>query len=54
MPINGFDSLESLFERRCAPFSRDRDGISIGEGAALMLLTREPQPLALLGAGESL
>lgn len=53
MPINGFDSLESLSERRCAPFSRDRDGISIGEGAALMLLTREPQPLALLGAGES-
>ncbi|MBD9550795.1 beta-ketoacyl-[acyl-carrier-protein] synthase family protein [Pantoea sp. PNT01] len=53
MPINGFDSLESLSERRCAPFSRERDGISIGEGAALMLLTREPQPLALLGAGES-
>jgi len=53
MPVNGFDSLESLSERRCAPFSRDRDGISIGEGAALMLLTREPQPLALLGAGES-
>ncbi|AVV37393.1 MULTISPECIES: beta-ketoacyl-[acyl-carrier-protein] synthase family protein [Pantoea] len=53
MPINGFDSLESLSERRCAPFSRDRDGISIGEGAALMLLTREPQPLALLGVGES-
>ena len=53
MPINGFDSLESLSSRRCAPFSRDRDGISVGEGTALMLLTREPQPLALLGCGES-
>ncbi len=53
MPVNGFASLESLSEDRCAPFSRDRDGISIGEGAALMLLTREPQPLALLGVGES-
>lgn len=53
MPVNGFDSLASLSGRRCAPFSRDRDGISIGEGAALMLLTREPQPLALLGVGES-
>ena len=53
MPVNGFDSLASLSEQRCAPFSRDRDGISIGEGAALMLLTREPQPLALLGVGES-
>lgn len=53
MPINGFASLESLSERQCAPFSRERDGISIGEAAALMLLTREPQPLALLGVGES-
>ncbi|WP_311790751.1 MULTISPECIES: beta-ketoacyl-[acyl-carrier-protein] synthase family protein [Pantoea] len=53
MPINGFDSLMSLSEQRCAPFSRERNGISVGEGAALMLLTREPQPLTLLGAGES-
>ncbi|WP_416412776.1 beta-ketoacyl-[acyl-carrier-protein] synthase family protein [Pantoea sp. App145] len=53
MPINGFASLESLSEQQCAPFSRDRDGISIGEAAALLLLTREPQPLALLGVGES-
>lgn len=53
MPINGFASLESLSEHHCAPFSRDRDGISIGEASALLLLTREPQPLALLGVGES-
>ena len=53
MPINGFASLDSLSERHCAPFSADRDGISIGEAAALLLLTREKQPLALLGCGES-
>ncbi|PVZ84331.1 beta-ketoacyl-[acyl-carrier-protein] synthase II [Serratia sp. S1B] len=53
MPINGFDSLESLSTTRCQPFSRDRCGITIGEGAALMVLTREPQPIALLGVGES-
>lgn len=53
MPINGFASLDSLSEHHCAPFSAERDGISIGEAAALLLLTREPQPLALLGAGES-
>ena len=53
MPINGFHSLESLSPTRCLPFSRDRNGITIGEGAALMLLTREPQPIALLGIGES-
>lgn len=53
MPINGFHSLESLSTTRCLPFARDRNGITIGEGAALMLLTREPQPVALLGVGES-
>ena len=53
MPINGFDSLESLSTRLCEPFGRHRRGITIGEGAALMLLTREPQPVALLGTGES-
>ncbi|WP_336777149.1 beta-ketoacyl-[acyl-carrier-protein] synthase family protein [Pantoea sp. USHLN256] len=53
MPINGFASLDSLSDRHCAPFSADRDGISIGEAAALLLLTREKQPLALLGCGES-
>lgn len=53
MPLNGFDSLESLSAQRCVPFSQQRDGITIGEGAALMLLTREPQPVAILGYGES-
>ncbi|ORM68561.1 beta-ketoacyl-[acyl-carrier-protein] synthase family protein [Pantoea rwandensis] len=53
MPINGFASLDSLSASQCAPFSAERDGISIGEAAALLLLTRESQPLALLGAGES-
>lgn len=53
MPINGFNSLESLSASRCQPFGRDRSGITIGEGAGLLLLTREPQPIALLGVGES-
>lgn len=53
MPVNGFHSLESLSPTRCQPFARDRSGITIGEGAALMLLTREPQSIALLGVGES-
>ncbi len=53
MPINGFHSLESLSTTQCQPFARDRNGITIGEGAALVLLTREPQPVALLGIGES-
>ncbi|MEO3990581.1 beta-ketoacyl-[acyl-carrier-protein] synthase family protein [Pseudocitrobacter cyperus] len=53
MPVNGFHSLESLSPTRCQPFGRDRRGITIGEGAGLLLLTREPHPIALLGVGES-
>ncbi|MCS3409950.1 beta-ketoacyl-[acyl-carrier-protein] synthase family protein [Serratia sp. AKBS12] len=53
MPINGFDSLESLAATRCTPFSAGRSGINIGEGAALLLLTQQPAAVALLGVGES-
>jgi len=53
MPVNGFDSLESLSPTQCAPFSKQRDGITIGEGAALMVLTKTPQAVAILGVGES-
>ena len=53
MPVNGFNSLESLSPTQCEPFGRDRRGITIGEAAALMVLTREPGEIALLGAGES-
>ncbi|MCJ7557924.1 MAG: beta-ketoacyl-[acyl-carrier-protein] synthase family protein [Gammaproteobacteria bacterium] len=53
LTLNGFDSLEALSESRCNPFSHNRDGINIGEGAALFLITREPGPLQILGFGES-
>lgn len=53
MPINGFSSLESLSERRCRPFSAERNGITIGEAAALLLLSCESGPVQLLGVGES-
>lgn len=53
MPINGFDSLESLSPRRCQPFSAERSGITIGEAAALLLLDGQAGPVQLLGVGES-
>jgi 3-oxoacyl-[acyl-carrier-protein] synthase-1 len=53
MSINGFDSLELLSPGACMPFAQDRHGINIGEGAALILLTRDPDRVALLGVGES-
>lgn len=51
LTLNGFDSLESLSGTLCQPFDNGRQGINIGEGAALFLLSRQPAPLALLGAG---
>lgn len=53
LTLNGFDALESLADDLCNPFSRNRDGINIGEASALFLMTREPGPVEVLGAGES-
>lgn len=53
LTLNGFAALESVARGLCNPFSRNRDGINIGEGAAVFLLTREPGPVCMLGVGES-
>lgn len=53
LTLNGFAALESVSRGLCNPMSRNRDGINIGEGAALFLMSREPGPVAVLGIGES-
>ncbi|PJI46557.1 MAG: beta-ketoacyl-[acyl-carrier-protein] synthase II [Pseudomonas sp.] len=53
LTLNGFSALEAVSDERCKPFSANRRGINIGEGAALFLMTREPARVALLGAGAS-
>jgi len=53
MTLNGFGALEALSKSRSNPFSRNRDGITIGEGAAAFLMTAEPGAVELLGVGES-
>ncbi|HXN86117.1 MAG TPA: beta-ketoacyl-[acyl-carrier-protein] synthase family protein [Candidatus Binataceae bacterium] len=53
MTLNGFDSLDALSKDYCNPFSRNRDGINIGEGAAMFLMTTEKSAVSLLGVGES-
>ena len=53
LTVNGFTVLESTTPDLSNPMSRNRRGINIGEGAALMLLTREHAAVELLGAGES-
>ena len=52
LTVRGFSALEAVSSSRCNPFSRNRDGINIGEGAALFLVTREAGGVRLAGAGE--
>jgi len=53
LTLGGFASLGALSARPCNPLSVKRDGITIGEAAALFLLTREAGGVRLLGVGES-
>ena len=49
MPAYGFHALEVLSHEKTNPFSKNRSGISLGEGGALFLLTQpdklSPDPL---------
>ncbi|HQQ62832.1 MAG TPA: beta-ketoacyl-[acyl-carrier-protein] synthase family protein [Pseudomonadales bacterium] len=64
MTVQGFAALDSVARTYCNPFREHRDGITIGEGAALFLMTRDNfftrpvfkkniNPVRLLGAGEA-
>ncbi len=53
LTVNGFSVLESISPSICNPFSRNRNGITIGEGAALFILTKERSAIELCGIGES-
>lgn len=58
LTLNGFSTLESISTTPSVPFSRHRNGINIGEGAAFFLLTREllgadAKPVELLAVGAS-
>ena len=62
LTLIGFDSLELISKAPCNPFDQNRDGITIGEGAAVFLLSKDPafvtensnkNPVVLFGGGES-
>ncbi len=40
--ISGFLSFKSISSKPCKPFDKNRDGLSLGEGAATMLITSFP------------
>jgi len=55
--LYGFNSLQLVSANACKPFDAHRDGISIGEAAAFILLERgeqaQPGDIVLSGVGES-
>jgi len=53
LTANGFVGLQAVAKDLTNPMSRNRSGLTLGEGAALLLVTREPGGVQLLGAGES-
>ena len=53
LTVEGFSALSAVSPDICQPFSVNRQGINIGEGAALFVLSRHPAAVSLRGFGES-
>lgn len=53
LTVNGFAALDAISDAPCRPFAADRDGINLGEGAALFLVTGEDGGIQLTGYGET-
>jgi len=53
MTVNGFSALNSTSSGLCQPSSLHRDGINLGEAAALCVLRKDKGTIKLLGCGES-
>ncbi|HDR9086231.1 TPA: beta-ketoacyl-[acyl-carrier-protein] synthase family protein [Burkholderia vietnamiensis] len=53
LTLQGFASLESVSPGRTNPMSRNRNGINVGEGAALFVMSRDEAAVRLAGVGES-
>ena len=51
--FSGFQALEAISDSLSNPFSKNRKGINLGEGAAFFLLSLKENSCRLLGAGES-
>ena len=50
MPSYGFHALEVLSHERTNPFSKNRDGISLGEGGALFVVVKASEHLGIFAS----
>src|SRR5688572_8744111 len=53
LTANGFGALQAICEGVTNPCSKNRSGLTLGEGAAMFLLLPEPGGVQLTGVGES-
>lgn len=53
LTLGGFSALEAMSKELSNPFSKNRNGINIGEASAVFLMSKRPSAVALLGVGES-
>ena len=51
--LNGFDALSALSYKHTNPMSQNREGINLGEAAALFIMVKGNEGIKLLGVGES-
>jgi 3-oxoacyl-[acyl-carrier-protein] synthase-1 len=53
LTANGFHALQAIADGPSNPFSLNRQGLTLGEGAAVFLLTRDADGIQVVGAGEA-
>lgn len=51
--LNGFNALEALSHKITNPMSKNRDGINLGECAALFIMQRGENGIRIMGCGET-
>jgi 3-oxoacyl-[acyl-carrier-protein] synthase-1 len=51
LTVQGFSALKAVSSQQCQPFSKNRDGINIGEASALFVVSREPAEIELYSVG---
>jgi 3-oxoacyl-[acyl-carrier-protein] synthase-1 len=53
LTTNGFSALQAISDEVSNPCSRNRDGLTLGEGSAVFVVTAEADGVQLRGVGES-